>query len=286
VIAQARSRPTRGTSVRDALEGAITAIAAAGCQTPRLDAEVLLADVLGVGRERLLLDRELSLAGPAVRAYQDAVRRRAVLREPVAYITGRRGFRQIELAVDRRALIPRPESELLVECALCLAPGTRVLDLGTGSGAIALALKHERPDLHVSASDLSEQALALARANAARLGLDVEFMRADLLDGIADEFDVVLANLPYVAEREQGTLAPEIVRHEPAGALFAGEDGLDAIRALLAQLAPRARVRFVALEVGAGQAAAVGEMCRAAGFEKVGFVADLAGIERMVKGER
>jgi release factor glutamine methyltransferase len=286
VIAQARSRRAQGTSVRDALEGAITAIAAAGCQTPRLDAEVLLAHVLALGRERLLLDRELRLAGPPVRAYQDAVRRRAVLREPVAYITGRRGFREIELAVDRRALIPRPESELLVECALSLAPGTRVLDLGTGSGAIALALKHERPDLHVSGSDLSEDALALARANAARLGLDVEFVRADLLDGIAGEFEVVLANLPYVAERERGTLAPEIVRHEPAEALFAGEDGLDAIRALLAQLAPRERVRLAALEVGAGQVAAVGELCEAAGFEKVGFVADLAGIERMVKGER
>jgi release factor glutamine methyltransferase len=281
-----RAARARGTSIRDALDSAVIAISAAGCETPRLDAEVLLADVLGVARERLLLDRGLSVAGPAVRAFQDAVRRRAVLREPVAYITGRRGFRRIELSVDRRALIPRPESELLVESALTLAPSTRVLDVGTGSGAIALALKDERPDLDVSASDLSEEALALAQANAARLGLDVAFLYADLLDGVADEFDAVLANLPYVAERDRAALQPEIVRHEPAGALFAGADGLDAIRALAAQLSERPRVGFVALELGVGQAQAVAELLRAAGFEAVESVADLAGIERVVRGVR
>jgi release factor glutamine methyltransferase len=281
-----RSSRARGTSIRDALDSAVIAIAASGCETPRLDAEVLLADALGVARERLLLDRELSVSGPAVRAFQDAVRRRAVLREPVAYITGRRGFRHVELSVDRRVLIPRPESELLVECALELAPGARVLDVGTGSGAIALALKDERPDLDVSASEIDEGALELARANALRLGLDVAFMRADLLDGVADEFDAVLANLPYVAERERGALAPEIVRHEPAGALFAGIDGLDAIRALAAQLRERRRVRFAALELGAEQAPAVAELLRAAGFDQVECLPDLAGIERVVRGTR
>jgi release factor glutamine methyltransferase len=279
-------RRVRGTSVRDALEGATTAIGAAGCETPRLDAEVLLAHVLGVGRERLLLDRELIVAGPPVRAYQDAVRRRAVLREPVAYITGSQGFRRIELAVDARALIPRPESELLVEAALALPPGARVLDVGTGSGAIALALKQERPDLDVSASDRSADALELARANAARLGLDVNFVQADLLDGAPGEQDAVLANLPYVAERDRAALAPEILRHEPPGALFAGEDGLDAIRALLEQLAARRSVSFAALEVGAGQAPAVAELLRAAGFAKVECMHDLAGMERVVKSER
>jgi release factor glutamine methyltransferase len=276
----------RGTSVRDALEGATTAIGAAGCETPRLDAEVLLAHVLGVGRERLLIDRELIVAGPPVRAYQDAVRRRAVLREPVAYITGSRGFRRIELAVDARALIPRPESELLVEAALGLPAGARVLDVGTGSGAIALALKQERPDLDVSASDRSADALELARANAARLGLEVNFVQADLLDGAPGEQDAVLANLPYVAERDRAALAPEILRHEPPGALFSGEDGLDAIRALLEQLAARRGVSLAALEVGAGQARAVAELLRAASFAKVECMHDLAGMERVVKGER
>jgi release factor glutamine methyltransferase len=276
----------RGTTVRDALEGAITAIAAAGCETPRLDAEVLLAHVLGVGRERLLLDRELIVAGAPVRAYQDAVRRRAVLREPVAYITGSRAFRLIELAVDARALIPRPDSELLVESALGLPAGARVLDVGTGSGALALALKHERPDLHVSGSDRSGDALELARTNASRLGLDVEFVQADLLDGVPDEFDAVLANLPYVAERDRATLAPEILRHEPPDALFAGEDGLDAIRALIAQLAGRRSEGFVALEVGAEQAPDVTATLRAAGFAKVECMHDLAGMERVVRAQR
>lgn len=275
-----------GTPVRDALDGAVTAIAAAGCQTPRLDAEVLLAHVLGVGRERLLLDRDLALEGSAARAYRDAVRRRAVEREPVAYIVGTRGFRRIELAVDRRALVPRPESELLVEAGLALAPGARVLDLGTGSGAVALALKHERPDLRVSASDVSEDALALARENAARLALDVRLLHADLLDGLGDDFDAILANLPYVAEPERSRLAPEIVRHEPPGALFAGPDGLVAFRALCPQLGARERLALVALEVGEGQAQAVGGLLRAAGFAQVRFTRDLAGIERVVIAER
>jgi release factor glutamine methyltransferase len=282
---RARSRQG-GTSIADALQGAITAIAAAGCETPRLDAELLLAHVLEVPRERLLLDRDLRVAGSAVRPFQDAVRRRAVLREPVAYIIARRDFREITLAVDARALVPRPESELLVELALELPRGARALDIGTGSGAIALALKHERPDLELSASDISEDALELARANALELGLDVTFLRADLLDGVPDEFDAVLANLPYVAERERASLAPEIVRHEPHGALFAGADGLDAISSLVSQLSQRRRIAFVALELGAGQAQAVAGLLSDAGFEAVERVEDLAGIERVVTAVR
>ena len=279
-------RSPAGTPAREALDGAITAIAAAGCASPRLDAEVLLAHVLGVGRERLIGDRELAVAGPRVRAYQDAVRRRAVEREPVAYITGRRGFRRLDLAVDARVLIPRPETELLVEVGLTLPAGARVLDLGTGSGAVALALKDERPDLRVSASDLSEGALTLARANGERLGLEVDWLRADLLAGVADEFDAVLSNPPYVADGERALLAPEILRHEPAGALFAGSDGLAAIRRLLAQLGERARVTLAAIEVGAGQAGAVIALAGAAGFANVRSKRDLAGIERVVIGER
>ncbi len=274
-----------GTPVRDALDGAVTAIAAAGCETPRLDAEILLAHALDVGRERLLVDPDLLVAGPAVRAFQDAVRRRAVQREPVAYIVGHRAFRRLQLAVDRRALIPRPETELLVEVALGLGVGARVLDVGTGCGAVALALKDERSDLHVSASDVSQPALELAGENAERLELDVQWLHADLLTDVG-ELDAVVSNLPYIAESERASLAPEILRHEPAAALFGGPDGLSQISALLVQLAERADVRFVALEVGAGQAAAVAALTRAARFDTIRFERDLARIQRVVIAER
>ncbi|MGA7703276.1 MAG: peptide chain release factor N(5)-glutamine methyltransferase, partial [Solirubrobacteraceae bacterium] len=229
---------------------------------------------------------ELTVAGPAVRVFQDYVRRRAVLREPVAYILGRRHFRRLELAVDARALIPRPETELLVEIALELPEGARVLDVGTGSGAVALSLKDERPDLDVTGSDLSQAALALARANGERLGLDVHWFAADLVDGMPDDYDAILSNPPYVPDGDRATLAPEILRHEPAAALFAGEDGLDSIRPLVAQACVRPTVRLLAFEVGAGQAGVVGELMRTSGFPDVRAECDLAGIERVVVGER
>ncbi len=275
------------TPAREAVQSAIVAIGAAGCDTPALDAELLLAHVLGVSRERLLVDRELTVGGPAVRAFQNVVRRRAIEREPVAYILGTRGFRRLELAVDHRALIPRPETELLVETAVALLPArARVLDVGTGSGAVALALKDERPDLRVSASDSSADALQLARANGERLRLEVRWLRADLLAGVPDELDAIIANPPYVADSERASLAPEIVRHEPARALFAGGDGLATIRALVAQAEPRERLRLIALEVGAGQAPQVGELLRAAGFRRIAAERDLAGVERVVTGSR
>ena len=270
---------TDATPVREALDGAMTAIAAAGCATPRLDAELLLAHALGVDRVRLLID---DLAVPD--SFEALLARRQA-REPVAYIVGWKDFRRVRLAVDRRVLIPRPESELLVEAALSLQAGSRVLDVGTGCGALALALADERPELQLAGSDISEAALSLARENAARLGLRVRWLRSDLLVDVADEFDAVLANLPYVAEGERALLAPEILRHEPAGALFAGADGLAVIRALLAQLQLRRRVRMVALEVGAGQAPAVAELVAGAGFAAVRCERDLAGIERVVIAE-
>jgi release factor glutamine methyltransferase len=277
--------------VRDALDGAVTAIEAAGCETPRLDAELLLAHALGVSRERVFLaaggnEDQLTVTGPAVRTFQDFVRRRAVEREPVAYILGRRHFRRLELAVDSRVLIPRPETELLVEVALGLPEGARVLDVGTGSGAVALALKDERPDLAVTGSDLSEAALALARANAERLELDVRWLAADLLDGVGHDYDAILSNPPYVPDSDRAALAPEILRHEPASALFAGEDGLDAIRALVLQASALPSLHLLALEVGAGQAGDVGELMRAAGFSEVRAERDLAGIERVLAGGR
>ncbi len=275
-----------GTPVRDALQGAMTAITAAGCETPRLDAELLLADALKVSRERLILDADLEVTGEAVHRFREAVRRRAIEREPVAYILGRKGFRRLEIAVGPPVLVPRPETELLVEAALTLPRGASVLDLGTGSGAIALAVKDERPDLDVWGTDVSEAALEVAKSNGQRLGLSVRWLRCDLLDGVPDEIDALLSNPPYVSTSEAASLPPEIARHEPMRALLAGDDGLATVRPLLRQVADRRRIRLVALEVGAGQAARVEELMRAAGFAQVQRRRDLAGIERVVIGER
>jgi release factor glutamine methyltransferase len=268
-----------GTPVREALDSAVIALTAAGVDTPRLDAEVLLAHALGVDRAALVIDPSRRVEGPAVRTFQNAVRRRSVGREPVAYITGVKGFRHLDLRVDPRVLIPRPETETLVEAALeALPPGARVVDVGTGSGAVALALKDERPDLAVTGTDVSEDALAVARANAERLGLDVSFAHADLLGGVG-RFDAVVSNPPYVEDGAQ--LAPEIVRHEPALALRAGPEGLDVLR-LLVPAAAAAGAAVLAVEVGAGQASAAEELARAAGFTRSERRADLAGIDRVV----
>jgi release factor glutamine methyltransferase len=256
--------------------GAAT-LAAAGVDTPRLDAELLLGSVLGVDRTRLLIDGSDPVPAAARERYDELLARRAA-REPVAYILGRRDFRRLTLAVDRRVLIPRPETELLVEVGLSLPSGVRVADVGTGSGAVALALKDERPDLDVVGIDLNEDAVAVARANASRLGLAASFVVGDLLVG---HFDAVLANLPYVADGTE--LAPEIALYEPHDALFAGPDGLDVIRRLLAQVGG---VSLVALEIGFDLGDAVTALVRAAGFSSVERLRDLAGHERVVVGRR
>lgn len=262
------------TPVRDALDSARIAIAASGSDTPDLDAQLLLAHALGVDRAALIMEPDRAVEGPAIRTFQDLVRRRSAEREPVAYLLGTKGFRHIDLHVDRRVLVPRPETELLVDVGLTLPQGARVHDACTGSGAVALALKHERPDLQVSGSDASADAVAVARANAARLGLDVEFEQADLL-GAADGADAVLANPPYV---EDGAALPPELAHEPPAALFAGPDGLDVIR----RIAAAPRPALLALEIGAGQAAAVSALLGGA----VEVLNDLAGIERVVVTRR
>ncbi len=275
-------RPLAQTSIRDALDSAVIALTAAGCDTPRLDAELLLAAAMGVDRAVIVSDPGRGVEPDAARRFMDfAARRRE--REPVAYILGTKGFRSIELAVDPRVLIPRPETEHLVEAVLDLPPGARICDVGTGSGAIALALKAERPDLDVVATDTSADALDVARANAAALGLDVAFFAGDLLADVPGRLDAVVSNPPYVEDGAQ--LAPEIVRFEPALALRAGPDGLDVIRRLL-PAAGATSASLVALEIGAGQARAVEALVLEAGFESVSVVRDLAGIERVVVGQR
>lgn len=208
--------------------------------TARLDAELLLASVLGTDRAGLVLRSADALPAAAEEAFSALVARR-VAGEPVAYLTGRQWFRRLELEVDARVLIPRPETELLVEAGLELPAGARVADVGTGSGAVALALADERPDLQIVGTDISPAALTVARANAARLGLGVELREADLLD--VGPWDAVLANLPYVAEGSP-ELASEVARYEPAVALYGGPDGLDLVRRLFALVDD---VPFVAL---------------------------------------
>jgi release factor glutamine methyltransferase len=270
------------TTVRDALDSALIALTAAGCETPRLDAEVLLAAAMGVDRAAVVSDPGRGIEPDAARRFIEyAARRRE--REPVAYILGAKGFRSIELAVDPRVLIPRPETEHLVDAVLDLPQGARVCDVGTGSGAIALALKSERPDLEVVATDSSDEALDVARANAQRLGLGVAFHLGDLLADVSGPLDAIVSNPPYVEDDAQ--LAPEIVRYEPALALRAGPDGLDVIRRLL-PAAGATEARTVALEIGAGQAAAVAALMREAAFPEVEVVPDLAGIERVLVGRR
>jgi len=260
-------------NVRDALDAATTALEAAGCMSPRLDAELLIADALGVGRERLFLDPDMEIPPPAARVIAEHVRRRNE-REPVAYILGRKGFRNIELKIDRRVLVPRPESELLVEAALDLPEGARVHDVGTGSGAIALALLDERPDLRVTASELSPDAADLARENAERLGLPLE---VEVADGLPPgDYDLVIANLPYVRDDRWDGLMPEINRYEPRVALTGGADGLDAIRELVESLPSGT---LVALEHADDQAEAV----RAMLDEPVSYP-DLADWDRITVG--
>jgi release factor glutamine methyltransferase len=282
----------------EALGAAVDGLTAAGVEDPRLDAEVMLAEATGWERARPVSDPGAEVPAPAARRFGEMVRRR-LRREPVAYILGRKGFRRIELVVDRRALVPRPETELLVEVALERGPAS-VLDVGTGSGAIALAIAEELPGCAVTATDTSAAALGLARENAERLGLAdrVRFLPGTLPEGPGDagglEFDLIVANLPYVAEPDWPSLPPEIREWEPREALLAGPDGLDAIRALLSRVRVLSRypeqnansAAAVALEVGVGQAAAVAELVREAGFGSVETRPDLAGIERVVIGER
>jgi release factor glutamine methyltransferase len=260
-------------------------LADAGCDSPRGDSYLLLAHALDVPCETLLGNPGIVVPSEVAERYREFVRRRAA-REPTAYITGLCTFRKLRLEVDGRVLVPYLETELLVAAGAQLPRGVEVVDVGTGSGAVALALKHERPDLRITATDISESALEVAKANGARLGLEVEWRQADLLDGLPDEFDAVLANLPYYPSEPVGQVAPELTDHEPALAVFTASDELALIRALLEQIAGRPRVGTVVLETGAGQVEAVSELLVQAGFHSVRRGADLTGVQRGLAGYR
>jgi release factor glutamine methyltransferase len=269
-------------------------------RTPRLDAELLLGAALGVDRPALLAAPERVLSTDEFALYRSYLGRREA-REPVAYIRGRRAFRTIELEVTPAVLIPRPETELLVEVgleALAAVPAGRdgrfeplAVDVGTGSGCVALALAAENPFVRVLASDVDAGALEVARRNAARLGLGgrVRCTVADLLDGLApgEAPDLVVSNPPYVSREEYERLEANVRDYEPRLALEGGEDGLDVVRRLVAAAARRLRRGGVlALEVGAGQAGEAGALLEGAGFAGVQERPDLAGIPRVVWGRR
>jgi release factor glutamine methyltransferase len=258
-------------------------LAERGSPSPRLDAELLLAHVLGVERIALYTDHDRPLTAAETDAYRALVARRG-RREPVAYLTGERAFRRLRLHVGPAVLVPRPETEGLVEWALEVAPpGAAVLDWGTGSGAVALALADERPDLRVAALDRSADALQVARANDPEGR--VEWLRSDGFSAVADRrFAVVAANPPYLSTADLAAAPQELV-HEPVDALVAGPSGLEALEALAADgpahLEPGG---WLLAEVGAGQAEAVEALWRRAGLVEVSSRLDLAGIPRIVGG--
>ena len=262
-----------------------------GLGSPRLDAELLAAHAFGLTRVQLYTQFDRPLLGPELAAFRELVKRRQA-GEPVAYLTGRKEFWSLDLAVDKRVLIPRPDTETTVEEALDRLRARpaeqppRIADVGTGSGAIALALAKNLPQAAVFACDVSPDALAVARDNALRLGLAVTFLEGNLAEPLRAHgpFDLIAANLPYVRAGDIAGLAPE-VRSEPWLALDGGDDGLDLVRALVAAapelLAPGGAL---VLEIGEGQAAATAALCRAAGLEDVRARADLGGIDRVVSG--
>ena len=255
----------------------------------RIDAQILLLHVLGrAGHDRAwLITHDTDALPPALQAQFEALCQRRRAGVPVAYLTGRKAFYGLELQVDERVLDPRPDTETLVDWALevlARQSAPRVVDLGTGSGAIALALQQQRPDAQVLAVDASTDALIVAQANATHLGLPVHFHHGHWLQGLAGGFDAIVSNPPYIAAADPHLAA---LTHEPLAALASGADGLDDLRSIIAQapahLAPGG---WLLLEHGHDQADAVGALLHAAGLEQVQNRKDLVGIVRCSGGQK
>ena len=267
-------------TLAEVLRGATEYLAARGVESPRLDSERLLARALGLTRMELYTQHDRPLT-EAERAGARALVQRRGRREPLAYVLGDWDFRRLTLATDARALVPRPESEILVERCLALLEGVvapRVVDVGTGTGAIALALKDERPDARVTATDISADALALARENAVRTGLEVEFVETDLLAGLGGPFELVVSNPPYVLAGELPGLEPEVRDWEPELALVdAGQTSA------LAAAATAILDGWLVLEVHERLAADTAALLARLGYTGARIELDLAGRERIVE---
>ncbi len=280
-------------TVLDLLRWTTQHFAERGIDTPRLDAECLLAFALGCDRLALYVNYDRPVDEGERARFRELVRERASERLPVALLVGEREFWSLAIRVTRDVLVPRPDTETLVAAALDLIPDREaelaVLDVGTGSGAIALAIASERPKARVTATDVSPAALAVARDNAERLGLAgrVRFAEGPLFEPVAGQrFDLVVSNPPYVAERDAASLAPELA-HEPRAALFAGPDGTDVLRAFAAQVRDALAPDGAALvELDPAQADAVAAWLAAAGLREVQTHRDMAGRVRVVAARR
>jgi release factor glutamine methyltransferase len=269
-------------TVRDLLAAGTDELTRAGVPSPRVDAEWLLAHALGVSRTELYADGDEAPADRE-RVFSELLARRAA-REPLAYVLGEWGFRRLTLSVDPRVLIPRPETEVLVERCLELIADLaepRVLDVGVGSGAIALAIADEHPRARVVATDSSSEALAVAVENAARTGLPVELVEGELFAGLDGPFDLVVANPPYVAPEDVDALPPEVGEHEPRAALIESGATEAIAEQALSRIAPGGSLAF---EVADGKAGEVAALLRRLGYEQVTIGEDLAGRERVVDG--
>ena len=267
-------------TLAEVLRGATDYLSARGIENPRRDAELLLARALGLARIELYTAHDRPLTDAERAAARELVQRRG-RREPLAYVLGDWDFRRLTLKTDRRALVPRPETELLVERCLELLDGAespRIVDVGTGSGAIALAIAQERPDARVHATDISPDALALAAENAEANNLSVSFRQGDLLAGLEGPFDLVVSNPPYVEADELEALEPEVREWEPRGALV--DDGQTA---RLVRDAGEVLAGWLVLEVHEARARAVSDELERAGYARVGITNDLAGKERVVE---
>ena len=261
-----------------------------GSETARLDAEYLLSHVLSLQRIQLYTHFDRPLVGDELADYRALVKRRAS-GEPIAYILGFREFWTLDLAVDPRVLIPRPDTETLVRAALARldtdSPG-RCLDIGTGSGAIALALASERPHLQIAATDVSADALEVATANATRNNLDgrIHFLLSDLFEALGPEWndlEIVVSNPPYIGERERPDLSYEVLDFEPGLALFSGDDGLVLIRRLITDARKHLQPGgHLLLEIGHTQGPAVAALMEAAGFLQIEILQDYAQRDRVV----
>ncbi len=277
---------TSQLTVGEVVRRTTTYFADAGSPSPRLDADLVVSHSLRMTRLELYTEFDRPLSADELAHARELVARRG-RREPMAYILGSRAFRRLELEVTPAVLVPRPETEVLVEWVMEVAvPRANILDWGTGSGAIALALKDERPDCEITAVDISADALEVAQANATRLGLDVTFRQSDGCDGCADaSMDVIAANPPYLSEDEL-TNAPRELSYEPRGALVGGPRGDEVITVLAAQAA-RVLVPggMLVCEIGASQAESVSKIFTTAGLVNVQVRKDLAGNVRVVAAQ-